>query len=172
MLAKWRKRSNQINGIPISNRVKCKDSIRRGHCRPSSCSRNLVRRGAACVEFAFVAPFLLFLVFGSFEFSRMIMVQQSITNAAREGSRHASLVTTNNVADVEETVREQLKGTITGYSDDDTVRVSCTPNNMDGLASGTIIETTVEVDCDDVSWMSPMFFIDAKLSYTSTMKRE
>ena len=46
-------------------------------------------RGAAAVEFAFVAPFILFLVFGSIEFARMVMIKQVLTSAARDGCRHA-----------------------------------------------------------------------------------
>src|SRR5882757_936386 len=52
-------------------------------CR--TCRRN--RRGAAAVEFAIVAPVFFLLVFGMVEYGRMIMVQQVITNAAREGAR-------------------------------------------------------------------------------------
>ena len=134
--------------------------------------RRSQRRGAACVEFAFVAPFLLFLVFGSFEFSRMIMVQQALTNAAREGCRHAASVNVRDLDAVVDRVRESLRGTISGYTDPEMVRVTCTPEDLKDMTSGTTIVMNVEVDCDDVSWMSPMFFSAAKLSSTSTMNRE
>lgn len=49
------------------------------------------RRGAAVVEFAIVAPIFLLFVFGMIEWGRMVMVQQILTNAAREGSRRASV---------------------------------------------------------------------------------
>ena len=52
-------------------------------CR--SCRRN--RQGAAVVEFAIVAPVFFLLVFGMIEYGRMVMVQQVITNASREGAR-------------------------------------------------------------------------------------
>ena len=48
-----------------------------------------VRRGAAAVEFAFVVSIFIALVFGGIEFSRAMMVNQVITNAAREGARRA-----------------------------------------------------------------------------------
>lgn len=54
-------------------------------------SDNQRRRGAATVEMAVVAPLLLTLVFGIIEFSWMMSVQQSVTNAAREGCRTAAL---------------------------------------------------------------------------------
>lgn len=51
--------------------------------------RRAQRRGAAVVEMAVVAPLLLTLVFGIIEFSWMMSVQQTLTNAAREGCRTA-----------------------------------------------------------------------------------
>ena len=47
------------------------------------------RRGAAVVEFAIVAPLFFLLIFGMIEYGRMVMVQQVITNASREGARRA-----------------------------------------------------------------------------------
>ncbi len=43
------------------------------------------------MEFAVVAPVFLLLVFGMIEYGRMVMVQQVITNASREGARVAVL---------------------------------------------------------------------------------
>ena len=45
------------------------------------------RKGAAAVEFAFVLPMLLLLVFGIIEFGLLMYNQQVITNASREGAR-------------------------------------------------------------------------------------
>ena len=43
---------------------------------------------AAAVEFAIVAPIsLFFILYGIIDFGRMLMVQQIIVNAAREGAR-------------------------------------------------------------------------------------
>ena len=53
------------------------------------CRRN--RQGASAVEFALVAPVFVVMVFGLIEFGRAIMVQQVMTNAAREGARLAIL---------------------------------------------------------------------------------
>lgn len=51
--------------------------------------QNTRRRGAAVVEMAVVMPILLTLVFGIIEFSWAMSIQQSLTNAAREGCRTA-----------------------------------------------------------------------------------
>lgn len=48
------------------------------------------RDGVAAVEFAFLAPFFVFLLIGAWEGGRMLQIQQSLSNAAREGGRQAS----------------------------------------------------------------------------------
>jgi Flp pilus assembly protein TadG len=47
--------------------------------------------GATLVEFAIVAPVLLLLLIGCLDFSRALNAYVTITNAAREGARYASL---------------------------------------------------------------------------------
>ena len=53
--------------------------------------RQLNRKGSAMVEMALVLPMFLLLMVGIVEFSRVLMVQQVITNAAREGARAGSI---------------------------------------------------------------------------------
>jgi Flp pilus assembly protein TadG len=48
-------------------------------------------RGAAAVEFALLLPMLLLLVFGIIDFGRALNAQITLTQAAREGARLASL---------------------------------------------------------------------------------
>ena len=130
------------------------------------------RRGAAAVEMAFVAPFVFLLVFTSFEFARMMMVRQAMTNAAREGCRNAALATTLNDDQSEAVVRQQLSGVVPHVNDTDILRVSVTPAFEDKLSSGTRITTTVEIDCEDVSWLPPMFFSGMEVQGTASMTRE
>jgi Flp pilus assembly protein TadG len=62
------------------------------------------RRGIAAVELALLLPFLLMLLLGTWEVGRMLQIQQSLTNAAREGGRQAStgLLTNSQVEQVED----------------------------------------------------------------------
>jgi Flp pilus assembly protein TadG len=47
------------------------------------------RRGVATVEAAVTLPIFLLLLFGIMETGRFIQVQETLTDAAREGARHA-----------------------------------------------------------------------------------
>ena len=52
--------------------------------------KQIKRTGTAAVELAVCLPFLLVLILGIWEVGRMVMVQQLIANAAREGGRQAA----------------------------------------------------------------------------------
>lgn len=56
--------------------------------------RNRSERGAVAVEFALLAPVLVMLLLGIMEFGRAYNVQNTLTNAAREGVRNMAI---NNV---------------------------------------------------------------------------
>ena len=116
------------------------------------------RRGASAVEFAVVAPIFFLFVFGLVEFGRMVMVRQSVTNAAREGCREATLATTISRANVEATVRSYLQDVISGASNPGVVRVGINAGGSASgdlilLASGTPITVDVEVDFANISWV-------------------
>src|SRR5882724_9686787 len=58
----------------------------------SNTTRGVAKRpGTAAVEFAVILPFVMVLFLGIIEFGRVLMVQQILTNAAREGCRYAVL---------------------------------------------------------------------------------
>ena len=130
--------------------------------------RRLSRRsGVAAVEFAIVAPVFFVLVFGMIEFGRMVMVQQILTNASREGARRAVLdaATTDNVTTV---VNDYLtSAAINGAT------VSVTPGPPSSAAFGDPVTVNVSVPFSSVSWMpSPWFLSSTTLSATTVMRRE
>lgn len=55
-------------------------------------------RGTILVETALAMPLLLLLFIGIFEFGKVLMVKQVITNAAREGARAAAIKLDNTEA--------------------------------------------------------------------------
>ena len=108
--------------------------------------------GTAAVEFAIVAPVFFLFVFGLIELGRIVMVQQALTNAAREGCRTAVLATTVDSAEVEAAVRNYLESVTSNASSVGKVRVTV-PAGLASTASGTDLTVAVEVDYADVSWL-------------------
>ena len=54
-------------------------------------NRNVRRRGAAAVEFAFCLPFLVTILLGIIEMGRLMMVKEILVNCARDGARTAAV---------------------------------------------------------------------------------
>jgi Flp pilus assembly protein TadG len=113
--------------------------------------KRTTRSGVAAVEFALVAPIFFLLVFGLIEFGRMMMVQQALTNGAREGSRVAVMPNTKNGADVEAAIRDYLQSVMANANTGE-VRVTV-PGNLGTVTSGATLTVSVEVDYLDVSWV-------------------
>ncbi|MDA1054046.1 MAG: TadE/TadG family type IV pilus assembly protein [Planctomycetota bacterium] len=126
------------------------------------------QRGAAAVEFAVVAPIFVLLLFGMVEYGRMVMVQQMLTNATREGARRAVLDGTT-VTNVKTTVQDYLSsGNITVNDNEITV----TPDPA-AASFGDPVTVSLSVPFSRVSWLpAPMFLGNASMSATSVMRRE
>lgn len=133
--------------------------------RKSKASGKRRRKGAAAVEFAVVAPVFVLMLLGMMEYGRMLMVQQSLTAAAREGAR---------LAVVDETTEAEVKTLVKSFLassgvTDPTVSVTSTGTAVHGQP----ITVSVSVPFDDVSWLSsPMFLGDKTLSSTASMRLE
>ncbi|MBN1341196.1 MAG: pilus assembly protein [Phycisphaerae bacterium] len=104
------------------------------------CPRSRRRRGTAVVEMAVVSPLLLTLVFGIIEFSWAMSVNQTLTQAAREGCRTAIIKGTTD-SDITSRVATFMSASgLTGYTVDltratvddptETVRVSIPYGNV------------------------------------------
>jgi Flp pilus assembly protein TadG len=114
--------------------------------RSATARRVRDRRGAAAVEFALVAPLLFMLVLGMMEFGRMLMVQQVLTNGAREGARKAVLPGVTD-ADVRTAIDSYMSNTgISGHTR--LISPSCTT-----AAAGTPLTITVSLPYSNVSWL-------------------
>lgn len=129
------------------------------------CRKNRV--GAAVVELAVVLPLFLLLVLGMIEFGRMIMVQQIITNASREGARRAVLdnATTDEITTA---VQQYLANAGIGSA-----TVTVTPNPPSSAGYGEPVSVSVSVPFSEVSWLpAPMFLGGRVLTSTTAMRRE
>lgn len=129
------------------------------------CRRN--RRGAAAVEFAVIAPLFFVLVFGMIEFGRMIMVQQVITNASREGAR-MGVLDGSTTTTVQSAVQTYLQGAAVRGA-----QVTVNPDPPSSAAYGDPVTVSVSISFNQVSWLpSPMFLGGQALSATTVMRRE
>lgn len=133
------------------------------------------RRGASVVEFAVLAPVMFLFIFGIIEFGRLMMVQEAMTNAAREACREASLATTINAADVDTAARNVMLSVMSDAANTGKVRVTMTPASMASVSSGTPCNVYIEVNFSDVSWL-PGSFLDIAgtrvISAEATFDRE
>ncbi len=127
------------------------------------------RAGAAMVEMALVLPLFILIIVGIIEFGRAFMVQQMVTNASREGARHASLPnTTEN--EVVALVRDSLA---TGRINRDVVQVTVTPTNLQNATTGTQVSVEVGVPYSGVAWMpTPWFLGQTTLNSVTVMRHE
>ena len=125
------------------------------------------RRGVALVEFAVVASVLFLLVVGMFEFGRMVMVQQFLTNASRAGARRGILEHTTE-SDVQTIVTDYLSSSaISGAT------VTVSPDQLSTVGFGDPVSVTVSVPFDHVSWLPASRFLGGKnLSAQSVMIAE
>lgn len=129
--------------------------------------RRTQRLGAAIVEFAVVAPIFFLFMMGIIEYGRMVMVQQVVTNASREGAR-AAILDGATTTKVENVVNAYLtSASINGAT------VAVTPNPPNIAPDGTPVTVTVSVGFDKVSWLpSPMYLGTSSLEGRSVMRRE
>jgi hypothetical protein len=130
-------------------------------------SHRIKRRGAAVVEFAIVAPVFILLVFGMIEYGRMVMVQQLLTNASREGARKAVL---------DGATKSEIETLVTDYLSNSSVSgasVTVTPDPPSNAAFGDPVTVSVSIPFDQVSWLpSPMYLGGATMSASAVMRRE
>jgi Flp pilus assembly protein TadG len=132
------------------------------------CRRN--RRGAAAVEFALVGSVFVIIVFGMIEIGRVLMVQQILTNAAREGVRVAIL-------DAPSSTATQVNTTVTTYLQNAGITgatITINPTNPTAATYGTAITVTVQVPFSSVSWLPSFMFVraNAKVAASAVMRRE
>ncbi len=125
------------------------------------------RKAAAVVEFAVVAPVFFLLIFGMIEYGRMVMVQQILTNAAREGAR-VGILDNSSATDVDAAVNQYLTpANIHGAT------ITPNPANPSSAALGAPVSVTVSVPFAKVSWLpSPLYLGGKTLTFTATMRRE
>jgi Flp pilus assembly protein TadG len=126
------------------------------------------RRGGTMVETAIVLSAFFVFVLGIIEMSRLGMVSQLITNAAREGCRVAVLAGKTN-DDVNATIQTLLNsGGIYTYT-----LPPPTPPDVTTIPFGEPVTVTIQVAYSDVGWLStPRFLGSAIITSSATLSSE
>ena len=102
------------------------------------------------------------------EYGRMVMVQQILTNAAREGAR---------VAVLEGSTEQDVIDWVLDYCGSSRIPVTeediSIPQDPETANDGDPVTVTVGVAFQDVSWLpSPLYLGATQLSATSVMRKE
>lgn len=131
------------------------------------------RRGATMVELAIVLPVLLLIILGIIEFGRGVMVQQILTNAAREGARQAVLPGMTTLQ-VEDRVNSYLDNTsVSGASRKVEVRdLNGNRVQVATVAPRSTVVVFVSVPYDQVSFALRRWLGGRTLSASAAMRKE
>jgi Flp pilus assembly protein TadG len=127
-------------------------------------------KGASAVEMAIVAPVFVALMMGQIEASRLGMVAQLLTTAAREGCRVA-VIPGHTQSDVQDRINAVLNGSGIPVG---TITPTCTsPYTWDSAPKGTPITVSLSVPYSKVSWLSTPFYLKtANVTASATMSSE
>lgn len=122
------------------------------------------RAGAAIVELAVTLPIILFLLAGLLEFSRVLMLKQTVNSAAYEGARAAVVVGSTSQA-ARDSVDALMKSTLLNNWS-----TTIDPPVFDEQTSAVTVQVSVPVA--DNSWVTPFFFRSSVIDCSVTLITE
>ncbi len=126
-----------------------------------------VRFGTAAVEFALVAPIFFLFLMGIIEFGRVMMVQNVLITAAREGAR-AAIISGATAAAV-----KQKATTYANAAGVSNTTATVVPAILSTATTATPIKVTVSVSFNDVSFLpAPWFLKNKTISGSTSMRLE
>lgn len=131
------------------------------------------RCGVAAVEMAVVLPLFFLIVLGIIEFGRAVMVQQILTNAAREGARRAIIPGATDTQ-VTELVDDYLVSTSLG-AESRTVEIVDGAGNagsLENIKSKNVVGVRVTVPYDEVAWGLTSWLGGSTMQSLVQMRRE
>jgi Flp pilus assembly protein TadG len=123
------------------------------------------------VEFAIVAPVFFLMIFGMIEYGRLVMVQQVLTNATREGARRAVL---------EDATADTVRTVVRNYLDNSSIngnnpnlQITVDPEPQSATEDDEAITVSVSLPFRDVSWLpAPLYLNATTMNASSVMRRE
>jgi Flp pilus assembly protein TadG len=127
-------------------------------------------RGTSAVEMAIVAPVIVTLFMAQIESSRLGMVAQLLTTAAREGCRVA-VVPGHTQSDVQTRINNVLAGS--GISVGTVTPTAPSGYTWNTAPQGTAITVSLSVPYNQVSWLGTPYFLNgATVAASATMSSE
>jgi Flp pilus assembly protein TadG len=131
------------------------------------------RRGAAIIEFAVLAPVLVFLLLGTFEVTRGIMVKQVLNDAARRACRTAILPTGTNSAVTADANAVLTDNKLTPSDATITIQVNDVTADLATAKQYDKIAVKISIPASKTTWTT-MFYLQANMleSETMTMMRQ
>ena len=107
------------------------------------------------VEMALTLPLFLLLVLGIIEFGQALMVQQVVTNAAREGARHGVLPGVTTAA-----AKQKVKDHLAAENlDVPQATITVTPAELSTAKTGTMVMVSVSIPYSAVGWFAQPWFV-------------
>lgn len=136
-------------------------------------SRRRARRGATAVEFALVATVFFMFVFGIFEIGRLMMLQQIMGEACRQGARRAILENVTEASVVDLVKNKLAANSIPGATVTVTWPNKSTQPNMANCGFQDPITVRATVPYSGVSWLPPVWVLEnAVIEAQATMRIE
>jgi Flp pilus assembly protein TadG len=136
--------------------------------RPARCQS---RRAAAAVEFAVLLPFLAALLLGMFEVSRVLLVKETLSNAAQQACRtgsHPGTSSSQVTADVDAVM---TAAGFSGYTV--TILVNDVVADVSTAQRYDKVSVKVAIPVSQVFWVSTIFFSGTTVeSETVVMMRQ
>jgi len=109
------------------------------------------------------------LVLALIQYASLMMSQNVLTAAAREGARVASLPSTGSTNFVVSAVEERL---MCGGLEPNVVDIDVSPTGLDGLKSGDEVSVSVSSPMSKMVWIGPFVPSDRHLSAEIAYQRE
>lgn len=132
------------------------------------------RRGAAATELALVLPVFILLMVGILEFGRAVMVQQVLTNGARETARRAILpgavysevMSASNSYLTAASIPTQGRSVVLKGANSTTI------TSFSAVRSGDPVSVTISIPYNNVSLGLGLWLRNSSMSATVTMRKE
>jgi len=121
-------------------------------------SRPIVRRGAAAVELAIVAPFLVTLVLGTCEVGQMLRVHAILTEATRVGCGAASLPGSTNDEVIRDVQNALTNSGLPADSATVTIRVNDVTGDLSAARRNDKISVSVSIPTAEAAWTGSFTF--------------